>query len=419
MSLSTPAVLVPPVRLGRLLGEARLAKGESLEDLSRRCGLAFEERWFAEVESGQVDLDEPTVRWLGEVYGIESSNLVPARSQLIIDLNEGNVRVGQSKFEVKTQRPEQILVSYLALVHSLRDVAVGSPLPLRQVDVAVLSEALRKSERSIESELGRLLSAENPEVGRRIFRLRRRVVGPGRGHFGRTDRRRRLVARPKPRSGRSSRHRRRSFQRIQRSDRADRHRHRGVRRTGIGLRPRGSGGPQRLTKPRAVGQTGFMRKWSVVSGLVEVDGTLLLVANQRRNGFIDWSPPGGVIESGEAEVDALRREVLEETGLDVAHWTGPVYEVNVDMGEQGGALRVAVYRATAYLGEFVFDDPDGIVFDAGFYGTGDCRAYLHDAPTWVAEPLRDWLTSPWADQRSYDYRVVSGSSMATLVVERL
>lgn len=178
MSISTPALLVPPVRLGRLLGEARLTKGESLEDLSRRCGLAFDERWFADVESGQVELDEPTVRWLSEVYGIQSSTLVPARSELIIDLNEGNVRVGQTKVDLKAQRPERVLVSYLALVHALRDVPIGSPLLLRQIDIGVLSEALRKSERSIESELGRLLAAENPVVGKRILGLRRRLIVP-------------------------------------------------------------------------------------------------------------------------------------------------------------------------------------------------------------------------------------------------
>ena len=162
-----------------------------------------------------------------------------------------------------------------------------------------------------------------------------------------------------------------------------------------------------------------MRNWSVVSGIIERDGALLLVANQRRNGAIDWSPPGGVIEEGEHEVDALTREVAEETGLVVDEWVGPVYEVTVDLGPNGGHLRVIVYRAVAHRGEFVFDDPDGIVFDAGFHASDACRAYLSDAPHWVAEPLRDWLSEPWLEHRRYDYRVTRGSTLASLEVERL
>ena len=42
-----------------------------------------------------------------------------------------------------------------------------------------------------------------------------------------------------------------------------------------------------------------MRRWSVASGLLESDGRLLLVANRRRSGAVDWSPPGGVIDDGE------------------------------------------------------------------------------------------------------------------------
>ncbi len=162
-----------------------------------------------------------------------------------------------------------------------------------------------------------------------------------------------------------------------------------------------------------------MRSWSVVSGLIEHEGALLLVANQRRNGSIDWSPPGGVIEQGEHEVEALSREVIEETGLAVVHWTGPVYEVVVDLGEMGGMMRVIVYRAAGHEGEFVFDDPDGIVFDAGFHLPDACRSYLEDAPHWVAEPLRDWLDAPWEELRRYEYRVVRGTTLATLEVERL
>jgi ADP-ribose pyrophosphatase YjhB (NUDIX family) len=48
--------------------------------------------------------------------------------------------------------------------------------------------------------------------------------------------------------------------------------------------------------------------------IVDDDGRALLV--QRRDNH-HWEPPGGVLELGESIDDGLRREVREETGLDI------------------------------------------------------------------------------------------------------
>jgi ADP-ribose pyrophosphatase YjhB (NUDIX family) len=42
------------------------------------------------------------------------------------------------------------------------------------------------------------------------------------------------------------------------------------------------------------------------------------VANACRRDNAKWEPPGGVLELGESIIDALRREVHEETGFDIA-----------------------------------------------------------------------------------------------------
>lgn len=53
---------------------------------------------------------------------------------------------------------------------------------------------------------------------------------------------------------------------------------------------------------------------SVAAAIID-DQDRVLAIQRRDNGA--WEPPGGVLELGEAISDGLRREVREETGLDI------------------------------------------------------------------------------------------------------
>jgi 8-oxo-dGTP diphosphatase len=164
-----------------------------------------------------------------------------------------------------------------------------------------------------------------------------------------------------------------------------------------------------------------MRAWLVASGIVEGPEGLLLVQNRRRDGSLDWSPPGGVIEieSGESSVEGLTREVLEETGITVTDWLGPLWTVEAEAPEAGFTLRVEVYRAVTFEGQLAVDDPDGIVVDARFFPLRDCHVQVAST-TWIPthEPLGEWLAERWDEAREYRYRI-AGAQRSEMIVERL
>lgn len=152
--------------------------------------------------------------------------------------------------------------------------------------------------------------------------------------------------------------------------------------------------------------------------MIEGPDGVLLVQNRRRDGRLDWSTPGGVIDEGETVLEGLTREVAEETGLVVERWVGPVYDVEVVAPDLGWDLRVEVHLAGEVSGELVVDDPDGIVVDARYVAADACGLHLAEAPTWVRDPLRTWIGERWDGTRTFRYRV-DGTDLRSLRVSTL
>jgi 8-oxo-dGTP diphosphatase len=144
-------------------------------------------------------------------------------------------------------------------------------------------------------------------------------------------------------------------------------------------------------------QTVPVREWLVAGALIEGPEGILLVQNRRRNGSLDWSPPGGVIDPGESVREGLAREVEEETGLVVTEWDGPVYSVEATSEAMGWHMSAEVHRAVAYRGRLRVDDPDGIVVDARFVAVEGCHDHLDACHPWVREPLLAWLADRAVD----------------------
>ena len=167
------------------------------------------------------------------------------------------------------------------------------------------------------------------------------------------------------------------------------------------------------------GNLGPVRQWLVGSALIENEDGLLLVANRRRDGRVDWTPPGGVIDEGEDVLGGLTREVEEETGLIVTEWEGPIYLVDAEAADAGWHMKVEVFRAVTFEGDLrVGDDPDGIVEDARFVPADECSAVLHQTWELITEPVGAWLSERWTEARTYRYHV-AGINRAEMVVTKL
>jgi ADP-ribose pyrophosphatase YjhB (NUDIX family) len=83
-------------------------------------------------------------------------------------------------------------------------------------------------------------------------------------------------------------------------------------------------------------------------------GRLLLIRRRNEPGAGLWSVPGGRIEPGETDEQAVVREVLEETSLAVA--CGPLLGAVERSGLRGAVIDIRDYEAFVTGGELVAGD---------------------------------------------------------------
>lgn len=116
---------------------------------------------------------------------------------------------------------------------------------------------------------------------------------------------------------------------------------------------------------------------------------MLLVGNDWQGfGNVRYTLPGGVVERGESTLDALSREVLEETGLKVTGVGHLAYAVHVeDVRRNDRAVSFAFLAQ--YDGLLNPDDPDGFIVEARFVPVEEVAEIIPSAP--LREPLVNYL----------------------------
>lgn len=176
---SATSTIVPANRLGQLLAEARLKQGTDLQELSARSDFTVGE--LSDFEAGHRVLNDTIVQTITSLYALDCGPIIPQRTELTIDLNQSVMTAAGHALPLESAAHDHILERYLSLVYVLRDSEPGTPVPLRDEDVAILAASLAERDELVHEQLLTAMHDDNDSVKGLFGWFRQRLWVPGAG----------------------------------------------------------------------------------------------------------------------------------------------------------------------------------------------------------------------------------------------
>lgn len=171
--------LVPPARLGALMIEQRTSQGLDIVDMARRSNGVFTPSYLENAERGRVALDDRIIELLVGLYEVNAGPVVPQRSELILDIDRQELKVGATAMHFDSLHADDVLARYVSMVYVLRGQEPGSDLVLRDRDLGVLASSLGYTEPDLRREIHGLIAAPDSVQRAQSVSSRTMVIAAG------------------------------------------------------------------------------------------------------------------------------------------------------------------------------------------------------------------------------------------------
>jgi 8-oxo-dGTP diphosphatase len=144
----------------------------------------------------------------------------------------------------------------------------------------------------------------------------------------------------------------------------------------------------------------------VAIGIVRRNDHLVMVRPVSEDGRRSWYIPGGLIEGGELADEGLKRELREETGVEVIGISRLAFMSHIDRPEQRMQTIVFGFDIPEWRGDLGIDDSDGEIEEVALVPFAEACQRLRDNGGWpgVQEPLLAYLEEKAAPGTLWFYR---------------